>query len=375
MPPHDQPSDHRREVRRGAVRAPPRGSAAPPGARPLLRRREPAAPGPRRRRALAARARADRRDRRVGRAASPRRPRRPHRRRPRPPTASATCRPMPPASARDGSPAFTTPRPALVARARPPRRRPRGARRRRDARAGRRRGRARRRRLRAAAGGGGDGGGDADRARPPSGTRRPTTSPSCGRRARRTRWRAPSSAPPTSPGSTSWSRAWPPPPSSRAAPSASTTAGRGATRSTRASRRRTGSATLLAEQVFRVPQSHVRVVTGRRRRQLRDAQRHLPRAAAGAVGVAAARAAGEVDVRPPRGLRHRRARSRQCLDGRARARRGRDVPGAARRHHPQHRRLPHAAQRGPGHQQCRRRGRRVHDARHPRARPPVSTRT
>ena len=104
----------------------------------------------------------------------------------------------------------------------------------------------------------------------------------------------------------------------------------------------------------------------RRGRQLRDAQRHLPRAGAGALGRQAARPAGEVDVEPARELPLRRARARQRLLGRAGAGRGRQVPGPAGRHQARHRRLPHDAERGARHQQRGRRGRRLHHARHPR---------
>ena len=65
---------------------------------------------------------------------------------------------------------------------------------------------------------------------------------------------------------------------------------------------------------------------GRGRRQLRHAQRHVPGDGAGAVGGEAAGAARRMDVRPPRGLRHRRARPRQRLDGRAGAGRRRPIP-------------------------------------------------
>ena len=71
----------------------------------------------------------------------------------------------------------------------------------------------------------------------------------------------------------------------------------------------------------------------RRRRQLRHAQRPLSRDGARAVGGEAPRPAGEVDVGPARGLRHRRARPRQRLHRRAGARPRRHVPRAARCDH------------------------------------------
>ncbi len=153
--PHERPH-HRREIRDRPVRPPPGGPAPRPGARPLLRRREPAAPGLRGGRALAARARAHPRHRCRGRA----------RRRPAcsrcspaptwPPTASATCRPTARASAataRRRSPprgprwsASASATWAIRSRSWWPRR----------PEAGRRRRGARGRRLRAAARGGGD---------------------------------------------------------------------------------------------------------------------------------------------------------------------------------------------------------------------------
>ncbi len=106
---------------------------------------------------------------------------------------------------------------------------------------------------------------------------------------------------------------------------------------------------------------------GRGRRKLRDEERCLSRGRPGAVGRETTGTAGQVDVRSARGLRHRRARTRQRLHGRARARRQRQVPGAARGDQPEHRRLPHAAQRGARHEQRRRSGGCLHDAGDPRA--------
>ena len=164
---------------------------------------------------------------------------------------------------RDGSPAFQTPRPALVQRARPPRRRSARARGGRD---GGSRPSTRAAlvcgRLRAAARGRRRGGrASAGRAR------------GVGRGARQRRLRVEAGIakrggaglrrrPPTSRASTSWSRAWPPPRSSRAPRWASTTGAAGATRFTRASRRRTACAPCSPSSPPACPQSHVRVITG-----------------------------------------------------------------------------------------------------------------
>ena len=235
--------DRRREVRHRAVRAAARRSAPHPGARPLLRRRQPRPPGVRRRRALAARPRAHPRHRRP-RAREARPASSPCSRATiSPPTGSATCRPTATRKRRDGSPAFATPRPGPRARARAPRRRSGGA------------------------------WSSRRRASRPSTPRTlvavdyeplpavaataAATRPGApavwdeapdnvafvvgGRQARRGRPRR-SRPPPTSRGSTSSSPAWRRRRSSRARPSATTTGAPAATPSTPASRARTGCA-------------------------------------------------------------------------------------------------------------------------------------
>ncbi len=89
-----------------------------------------------------------------------------------------------------------------------------------------------------------------------------------------------------------------------------------------------GLRTLLADQVFKVAAQPSARHHRRSRRQLRDEERRLSRGRAGAVGGEAAGAAGQVDLGSARRLRHRRARARQRLHGRAGARRQRKVPGA-----------------------------------------------
>ncbi len=136
-----------------------------------------------------------------------------------------------------------------------------------------------------------------------------------------------------------------------------------------------GLRAVLAEQVFRVPHERPARGHGRGRRKLRHESGVYPGARARAVGGEAAGAAGQVDVRSARGLRHRRARPRQRLDRRAGARRRTASSWPARRHQAEHRRLSHAAQRGARHQQRRRPGGRLHDAGDPRADAPACSRT
>ena len=78
----------------------------------------------------------------------------------------------------------------------------------------------------------------------------------------------------------------------------------------------------------------------RRRRQFRHPQRVLSGVRAGVLGVAAARAAGEMDLRAQRVLPERLPGPRPRGAGGARARRRRPLPGAARHEHQQCRR-PH----------------------------------
>ena len=361
---HDQPGD-RRKVRRRPVRAPPGGPAPRPGPRPLLGRREPARrptrpSSARRTRMPAFRHRhgrgaggARRRRRPHGRRGRRRRPGQPARRplaqaarrvagirhaaarRSRASASATSATPWRSSWPRRGEQAVDAaalvavdyePLPAVAATAEA-----------------------------------------AARARLPSGTRRPTTWPSCGRPDSATRsTRAFESAAHVTRLDFVVTRVAAAPLEPRAAVGEYD--------------RRTGRYTLhtgiqgphglraparrRAARAAEPPARRDR----RRRRELRDAQRHLSGAGAGAVGGAAAGPAGEVDVRSARGLRQRRARPRQRLHRRAGPRRA-DGKFLALRvaitlnigayFTP--------AQRGAGHQQRRRRGRRVHDAGHPRA--------
>ena len=94
-----------------------------------------------------------------------------------------------------------------------------------------------------------------------------------------------------------------------------------------------GLRTLLAEQVFKVPHSDLHVITGEVGGSFGMKSGVYPEPVLVLWAAKRLRAAGQVDVRPARGLRHRRARPRQRLDRRAGARREREVPGAARGHH------------------------------------------
>ncbi len=128
-----------------------------------------------------------------------------------------------------------------------------------------------------------------------------------------------------------------------------------------------GLRTLLSEQIFKVPQSHMHVVTAEVGGSFGMKSGVYPEVVLVLWAARRLGPAGEVDVRPPRGVRHRRARARQPLDGRAGAGRRREVPGVPRGDQPEHRRVSHAAKRRARHQQRRRPGRRVHDAGDPRA--------
>ena len=103
-----------------------------------------------------------------------------------------------------------------------------------------------------------------------------------------------------------------------------------ATRSTPAPAAWCGHKSELAE-ILGVPETAVRVVAQRRRRQFRHAEQLLPGVRAGRLGGAAPRPAGEVDVRAPRGVSHRlpgpRPRRPACRAG---ARRRGQLPRAAR---------------------------------------------
>ena len=105
---------------------------------------------------------------------------------------------------------------------------------------------------------------------------------------------------------------------------------------------------------------------GRCRRQLRHARRHLQRARAGAVGVAAVGASGEVALRPLRGVHLGYARSRQSERGGARPRQGGKFPRAPGQDARQHGRLSRDPRTAAADQQSRHPGRGLPDAGGPR---------
>ncbi len=96
---------------------------------------------------------------------------------------------------------------------------------------------------------------------------------------------------------------------------------------------------MLANIVFKVPESKVRVVVERCRRRFRRQGLAIRRSPPGAVGGQETRPAGEVEVRALRGAARRRARARQHRRHRAGARRERQIPRPPPAHAGQHRRL------------------------------------
>src|SRR4029434_9026071 len=90
-----------------------------------------------------------------------------------------------------------------------------------------------------------------------------------------------------------------------------------------------GLRTLLADQVLKVPHSHLRVVTGEVGGSFGMKSGVYPEVVLVLWAATGLGGAGQVAVGPTRGVRHRRARPRQRLDCRAGARRQRKVSGSA----------------------------------------------
>ena len=95
----------------------------------------------------------------------------------------------------------------------------------------------------------------------------------------------------------------------------------------------------IADPILKLGAAKLRVVSGNVGGGVRDEDLPAPGAAARRLGVAEAEAAGALDRRAERDLRLRRAGPRQLHDRRARARRGREVPRAARDQLRQHGRV------------------------------------